>query len=86
MQRHDERLSERARKASEQATRTGKPVHIDGLNAYERRLTHLALADEKGIKTYSTGDGAIKRLTMEPAGDSPASASDSAESPSADER
>src|SRR5262245_7612290 len=64
--RHDEATVERARAAAEEALRTGKPVHVEGLNPYERRLAHLALAENKAIRTYSTGDGAMRTLTVEP--------------------
>ena len=41
--RHDEATVERAMQAAEEALRTGKPVHLEGLNPYERRLAHIAL-------------------------------------------
>src|SRR5437867_740911 len=66
----DEEIVERAKRGAEEALRTGQPVHIDGLNPYERRLAHLALAEQKRVRTFSTGEGAVKRLTIEPvAGD-----------------
>jgi spoIIIJ-associated protein len=64
--RHDEATIERAHKAAEEALRTGKPVHLEGLNPYERRLAHIALAENKAIRTYSTGDGTMRTLTIEP--------------------
>lgn len=65
--RHDEATVERAHAAAEEALRTGKAVQLEGLNPYERRLAHLALAENKAIRTYSTGDGAMRTLTVEPA-------------------
>lgn len=65
--RHDEATVERARAAADEALRTGKPVQLEGLNPYERRLAHLALAENKAIRTYSTGDGAMRTLNVEPA-------------------
>jgi spoIIIJ-associated protein len=45
------------------------------LNSYERRVVHLALQDEPGITTASSGEGAERRLTIAPAprpqGDAP---------------
>jgi spoIIIJ-associated protein len=70
--RRDEETIERARQAATTALRTSKPVHIEGLNAYERRLVHITLAEDKKVRTFSTGEGAIKRLTIEPAGREPA--------------
>ncbi len=63
--RRDEELLEKARRAADEALSTGEAVHMDGLNPYERRLIHVELAGREGIHTYSTGDGAIRRLTIE---------------------
>ena len=63
--RRDRELVERATRAADEVQRTGKPVHLDGLNPYERRLVHVTLAGEKGVRTYSSGDGTRKRLTIE---------------------
>ena len=37
------------------------------LNSYERRVVHMALAGEPGIRTSSVGEGAERRLTVAPA-------------------
>jgi len=65
--RHDEVTIQRALAAGEEALRTGKAVQLEGLNPYERRLAHVALSENKAIRTYSTGDGAMRTLTVEPA-------------------
>ncbi len=51
---------------SEKVKRTGKPVTIGQMNAYERRIVHLALRDEKGVRTQSKGDGWIKKISIFP--------------------
>lgn len=38
------------------------------LGPYERRLVHMALADEPGIKTFSAGTGYHRKLHVAPAG------------------
>lgn len=63
---HDQEIIDRATKAAQEAQATGKAVHLEDLNAYERRLIHVTLADDARVRTYSTGEGAIKRLTIEP--------------------
>lgn len=57
------RLAERL---SEKVKRTGKPVTIGQMNAYERRIVHMALRDEKGVRTQSKGDGLIKKIAIFP--------------------
>ncbi len=55
-----------AERLSEKVKRTGKPVTIGQMNAYERRIVHLALRDEKGVRTQSKGDGLIKKISIFP--------------------
>ncbi len=38
----------------------------DPLNAYERRLVHMAVAEQAGLITYSVGGGADRRVTIAP--------------------
>jgi spoIIIJ-associated protein len=45
----------------------GKPRLSGPLNAYERRIVHIALADAEGIATYSVGEGADRQVTIAPA-------------------
>lgn len=71
--RRDGELVEKAARAADEVRKTGKSAHFDGLNPYERRLVHLALAAERGVRTYSTGKGGGKRLIIEAdAGPAPA--------------
>jgi spoIIIJ-associated protein len=38
----------------------------EALNSYERRIVHLALAEEPGIRTYSVGEEGARRVTIAP--------------------
>ena len=51
---------------AKKATQTGKPVTIGQMNAYDRRIVHLALKDDSGVRTKSIGNGYIKKLMMFP--------------------
>jgi len=47
---------------------SGQARTLQRLNAYERRVVHMALQAEPGITTRSDGEGAERRLTVAPAG------------------
>jgi len=56
-----------AEKAAEQARTTGRKLVLQPMNAAERRIIHLRLADEKGIRTESEGFGQNRRISIFPA-------------------
>lgn len=51
---------------AKKAEQTGKPVTIGQMNAYDRRIVHLALKDNSGVRTKSIGNGYIKKLLIFP--------------------
>lgn len=51
---------------AKKAKKTGKPVTIGQMNAYDRRIVHLALKDDSGVRTKSIGNGYIKKLMIFP--------------------
>jgi len=53
-----------AQKAAEQVASTGKPFRLQAMPAGERRIIHLALADEEGVKTESEGGGLYRRVVI----------------------
>jgi spoIIIJ-associated protein len=65
----DEALRQKALGLAEAVRADGTPRVTDPLNAYERRIVHMALAEEPGITTYSVGEGAGRRVTIAPEGD-----------------
>jgi len=46
---------------------TGKEMQMEPLSAAERRVIHLALADDPQIKTYTVGEGDLKNVVISPA-------------------
>jgi spoIIIJ-associated protein len=48
----------------EKARRTGAPQEIGPLNAYERRIVHLAVAEEPGAASESIGDASVKTVII----------------------
>jgi spoIIIJ-associated protein len=65
---------QREKRLAETALALAAAVREDGvarttapLNAYERRLVHMALSGAAGIVTYSVGEGTGRRVTVAPA-------------------
>jgi spoIIIJ-associated protein len=67
-ERRDETLAAEARRLAEAVRADGQPRIMEPLNAYERRVVHVALQGEAGVTTYSVGQGADRRVTVAPAG------------------
>ncbi len=58
-------LLRRARSRAERVQKTGKPLLMEPLNAYQRRLVHNALASMEGIATESEQtESRFKRITI----------------------
>ncbi len=65
------RIQSQARAWAEEVRRTGEPRETPPMNAYDRRLVHLALAEEAGLRTFSVGEGSRRRVTIAPAAETP---------------
>ncbi len=59
-------LNELARRLADKAQKTGKPSSISRMNAQERRIVHLALKNNKAVRTQSIGDGYYRKLIIFP--------------------
>jgi spoIIIJ-associated protein len=80
-ERRDRALAEEARDLARAVRGDGKPRTTEPLNAYERRVVHVALNDEPGITTYSVGEGAARRVTVAPEDDKPPAPTEAGEGP-----
>lgn len=65
-ERHKQSLVELAMKHGAKAKRIGKPVTLNPMNAHDRRIVHLALQQDKEIKTKSRGEGLYKKIIIYP--------------------
>lgn len=54
-----------------EARRTGTPQETPALNAYERRIVHMAAAVAGGVVSKSEGEGAERRVVLHPAPEAP---------------
>jgi len=61
-----ESLEELALRSAEEAKRTRRPQLLPPLSPAERRLIHLALAEDPEIETHSEGEGFLKRVAVRP--------------------
>lgn len=66
-ERRDAALTEEARRLAAEVRSTGQAIELEPMNAYERRIVHVALQDEPGVATHSVGEGAARRVRVHPA-------------------
>jgi spoIIIJ-associated protein len=66
-QRRQESLEGLARRMAERVRQTGRPIMLEPMAAYERRIVHLALREDKSIYTESSGEGESRKIVIFPA-------------------
>lgn len=59
-------IEDLAKRAAQQARRTGRPVELDPMPAHERRLVHLAVQTVAGVATESRGVDPSRRVVILP--------------------
>jgi len=65
-QRRQESLEGLARRMAERVRQTGRPIMLEPMAAYERRIVHLALREDKTIYTESNGEGENRKIVIYP--------------------
>jgi spoIIIJ-associated protein len=65
--RREKELHLMAEKAAEKVRLTKIPFKFDPMSSNERRIIHVALASEAGVRTESKGNGEDRRLVVFPA-------------------
>ncbi|MBM9511410.1 Jag N-terminal domain-containing protein [Desulfogranum marinum] len=63
-QRRAEDLKQRAVELAEKVKEDGKTQAIPALNPSERRIVHMILQEDKGIRSRSVGDGLFKKVLI----------------------
>lgn len=64
-----EDLAKRAKEWAEQVRQSGKPLELEPMPAWQRRVVHLALEEVSGVKSQSIGDeGRDRHLVIKPEG------------------
>jgi len=64
--RRKDSLTQLALRLGEKVKRSGRPATISPMNAYDRRIIHVALKDHAGVRTQSTGTGSLRKLVIYP--------------------
>jgi spoIIIJ-associated protein len=64
--RHEDQLSEMARRLAERVAAEGKVITFDPMSARDRRIVHMALRDVTGVRTESNGEGPDRRVQIIP--------------------
>lgn len=65
--RHNEALAHLAQKYGDKVKKSGRPMILSPMNPYDRRIVHMALQDDKDLKTVSRGEGLYKKVVISPA-------------------
>ncbi|MDR2488784.1 MAG: Jag N-terminal domain-containing protein [Desulfovibrio sp.] len=65
-ERQDDKLKEMALALAERAKTTRCPQSTRPLSAYQRRIVHLTLEEDEAVQTHSKGDGAQRRVVVQP--------------------
>lgn len=65
-------LRNTARELAEAVRGDGVPRETGPLNSYDRRIVHIAVEDERGVRSFSVGEGSARRVTLAPRVDGPA--------------
>lgn len=66
-QRRQESLEGLARRMAERVRQSGRPLTLEPMGAYERRIVHLALRGDPTVYTESTGEGENRKVVIYPA-------------------
>lgn len=59
-----DRLGALAREAAQKTLATGRPVYLKPMNAYERRVVHLALSELPDVMTESSGEEPERKIVV----------------------
>lgn len=62
----EDRLQKLAQRVARRARETGRSARLDPMNGKDRRIIHIALRDEDGVATMSTGEGPYRQVVVVP--------------------
>ena len=62
--RRKETLENLAKKSAQKVKRTRKPITLEPMNPYERRIIHSALQGDKNVTTHIEGEEPYRRVVV----------------------
>lgn len=65
-EKQEKRLIHLAKSLAKEVSKTKMEVHLENMNAYDRRIIHNALTNFKGIKTESEGEEPNRHIVIKP--------------------
>ncbi|MCP4357085.1 MAG: protein jag [Chloroflexi bacterium] len=66
-ERRKQALVRLAERMANKAIKRGRPVSLEPMSAYERRIIHMALREDGRVSTKSSGEGSRRRVRIIPA-------------------
>jgi spoIIIJ-associated protein len=66
--RREEQVRELAQRLADRVKASGERYTLDPMHAYERRIIHLTLQDDPGVRTESSGHEPSRRVVIHPTG------------------
>jgi spoIIIJ-associated protein len=62
--RREKQLNSLAHRMADQVRRTRRPVTLEPMPANERRIIHIALAEDRQVQTSSVGEGDARKVSI----------------------
>jgi spoIIIJ-associated protein len=66
--RREEQIRDLALRLAERVKRSGERYALEPMRAFERRVVHLALKDDEGVRTESVGKEPARKIVIHPTG------------------
>ncbi len=63
----EEELAHKARSWAEQVKEDGKPLELEPMPAWQRRIVHMTIQETEGVSSESIGEGPDRHLVISPA-------------------
>ena len=65
-EKQQKRLERLAKNLAKEVSKTNVEVHLENMNAYDRRIIHNALTNFKGVSTTSVGEEPNRHVVIKP--------------------